>query len=165
MTTVIDFTPTRVDMLLWFGDDNNGRIFISTDAPDGANWAGTWNSAVHYFARSIVQFGTGWYLAVDGSVALEPASNPSVWTQLTPFDLTNYTSFHAEIRSTDNDEDSFAIDTTEQPDGVIRLSISAAVLAKRYRKGPQQWSIGASDPNGAPATFFAGRADIEKHKP
>lgn len=165
MTTVIDFTPTRADMLLWVGDDNNGRIFISIDAPDFSAWAGTWNTAVHYQARDIVEFGTGWYYATDGSVALEPASNPDVWTLLTPFDLTDYTSFHAEIRSTDNDEDSFAMDTTGQADGVIGLSLAAAIVAKRHRKGPQQWSIGASDPNGEPVTFFAGKADIAKTKP
>ena len=158
--TTLDFTPATVDLDLYAGDDITMRFFFSTDAPDGAVFVGTWVSTQAYVVSQIVEYSSAFYRAVAASTNITPGTDVTKWVELTPFDLTGYTGWEAQIRSTDTDDVPFTVDATLQSSSIISLSIAGTVLSARESLGPQRWDLQVTDSASKIRTLFGGRVVI-----
>lgn len=158
--TTLDFTPARVDLNLYAGDDITLRLFLSTDAPEGGTFVGTWDSATPYVAAQIVEYSAAFYTAVVASTDVTPGTDATKWKPLTPLDLTGYTAWEAQIRSSDTDDAPFTVDSTLQASSIISLSIAGTVVTAREKKGLQRWDLQVTDPDGKLRTLFTGNVLI-----
>lgn len=166
MTTTLDFTPARVDLNLWAGDDDAARLYFYDDAPDDGVAAGSWNPLLTYPIRSegpnLVEHDLALYVCLAASLNVEPGTDPTKWRALTPTDLTGYTDWAAQIRSTNTDADDFTVDDGLQANSIIDLALAGTVKTARLSKGPQRWDLQVVDPSSRKLTPFAGRVFISE---
>lgn len=158
--TTLDFTPTQVNLKLYAGDDVTIRIFLSTDAPSSGTFMGTWVSSTAYTAGQIVEHSLAFYVAILGSTNVTPGSDATKWRALTPLDLTGYTGWAAQIRSSDTDAIDFTVDDGDQASSIISISVTRADLTSIQALGAQAWDLQATDGSGDFRTFFAGSVTI-----
>lgn len=158
--TTLDFTPSRVDLKLWAGDDEAVRLFLSTDAPDKGVFEGTWVSATAYLVNDVVEHSNVFYTALKVSTNVTPGTDATTWLAITALDLTGYTAWAAQIRASDTDAVAFTVDATLQANSIITLSVAGTVLTTQQPKGVQSWSLQATDANSKIRTLLAGAVTI-----
>lgn len=163
MPSTLDFTPARLDLKLYAGDDTVLDLVFITETPPqaGTEFAGPYDSSTEYAPNLMVESVGLLYVSLVTSTNLTPASNPTAWLPIPALDLTGYVNWQAQIRASATDSNDFTVDTTLQSSSIITISLPGSTVETRQSKGTQRWDIQAQDPDGFIHTFFAGNVSIE----
>jgi len=163
MPSTLDFTPARLDLKLYAGDDTVLDLVFITEAPPqtGTEFAGPYDTATTYLPNQMVESVGLLYVSLVTTTNQTPASTPASWQLIPSLDLTGYVNWQAQIRSSVTDSNDFTIDATQQASSIITITLPASTATARQTKGTQRWDIQAQDPDGNIHTFFAGNVSIE----
>jgi hypothetical protein len=163
MPSTLDFTPARLDLKLYAGDDTVLDLVFITEPPPqaGTEFAGPYDTGTEYVPNQMVESVGLLYVSLVTSTNLTPATNPAAWQLIPSLDLSGYVNWQAQIRSSATDSNDFTVDDSQQASSIITISLPASTATARQSKGTQRWDIQAQDPDGFTHTFFAGNVSIE----